>query len=122
MHVEILGVHPVRAPEPCHLVELQVRELDAPFEIGSITQAAPGQPRENWQVPWDEHFLNPDGSAPHDPEAPRALPSLPAFRVAFFFHYLDLERPLLSPCGPLTLPPPTPRPHRLAFLRYESPG
>jgi hypothetical protein len=39
-------------------------------------------------------------------------------RVAFFFHFLRLDRPLLTPAGPILLPPPTPRPDRLRFLTY----
>jgi len=121
MNVEVLGVHPVEAPEPCHLVELQVDQAEASFEIDAVTQETPGQPRDNWQVPWDEHFLNSDGSALFNPTAPELRPSVAKFRVAFFFHYLDLGRPLLTPSGAVVLPSPSPRPPRLAFLRYESP-
>lgn len=81
----------------------------------------PDQPKGNWQVPWDEHFLSSDGSALLDEEAPDKAPDLPSFRVAFFCHYLDLGRPLLVETAAIPLPPPTPRPQRLGFLRYEEP-
>jgi len=39
MRVEILGVHPViEADEPCHLVEIQVSDLEGEFDIGKFHQ------------------------------------------------------------------------------------
>ncbi|HEU5065802.1 MAG TPA: hypothetical protein VFT86_07925 [Gaiellaceae bacterium] len=52
--VEIIGVYPVRdAPEPCYLVEVDVRDSPG-FNAGELTQEAPGKPRESWQAPYDE--------------------------------------------------------------------
>lgn len=119
MYIQVLGVYPIEAPESCHIVELLVGEAESGFDIGAITQETERQPRENWQVPWDEHFLDIEGSMPNEPERDRLLQS--EFRVVFFFHFLDLTRPLLSPTGPLPLPPPTSLPERLASLRYELP-
>jgi hypothetical protein len=43
-------------------------------------------------------------------------------RVAFFFHYLDRHRPLLTPGGPIPLPEPVARPERLSVITYEPPS
>jgi hypothetical protein len=51
----------------------------------------------------------------------RAEALLGHFRLAFFFHYLRLEGPLVTPAGQLGLPPPSARPARLATLEYEPP-
>jgi hypothetical protein len=121
MHLSVVGVHPIPAAEPVHLIEILVTGCDAPFDVGVITQVVAGAPRENWQVPWDEHFLDASGSSVLNAGHPAALPNVPDFRVAFFFHHLDLDRPLETPSGPLTLAVQSERPRRLELLRYESP-
>ncbi len=42
-------------------------------------------------------------------------------RIAFFFHFLDLGRPLATPFGDVLLPAPAHRPSRLKWLEYEEP-
>jgi hypothetical protein len=116
--LQIVGVHPVdEAPDPCFLIELSVGEGLPPLDLTAITQPADEGPSSGWQAPIDPHLLDASGTSGQPLDAPaRALPT-PA-RVAFFFHFLALDRPLLTPLGPLQLPAPTPRPARLAFLRY----
>lgn len=43
-------------------------------------------------------------------------------RCVFFFHYLDTDRPLLTPFGKVDLPKTTARPERLSTIIYEEPG
>ena len=122
--VEVVGVYPVVAAEPCHLVELIVRDLDGSFDVGAITQADPARPRSGWQAPYDEKLLTSSGDGVlHDPWHGPGEPSLwtGSVRLAFFLHYLDLGRPLLTPFGEVPLPPPTERPARLADFVYEAP-
>jgi hypothetical protein len=122
MRIEVIGVYPVRADEPCHLIELWVRDLKGEQPVADFTQEVGGQPRDNWQVPYDERVLNDAGTAQVGEESP---PSIEAdgkdLRLAFFFHYLDLSKPLLTPAGPLKLPAVSKRPSRLKFVKYESP-
>lgn len=70
----------------------------------SFTQPLPDFDRAYWQVPYDE----------------RPVPGRPG-HWCFFFHYLDIQQPLLSFGGPLLLPPETPRPSYLSFIAYEEP-
>ena len=75
--VEVVGVYPVVAAEPCHLVELIVRENDEPFDVGAITQADPARPRSEWQVPYEEKLLKSGGDGVlHDPWRGPGQPSL----------------------------------------------
>ena len=104
MRCEIKGIYSVEAAEPCYLVEVVIAEHAGPVDLIQFTQAVPGQPRSNWQVPWDERLL----LGTKD-------------RWAFFFHYLDLSRPLLTPAGRVAVPVPTPMPAHLADVEYESP-
>jgi len=117
--LQVVGVHPVEgAPDPCHLIELRVAGGLPPLDLQGVTQPAIGLPSSGWQTPSNAHLLDAEGQSgsPLDDEDTRAVQS-PA-RVAFFFHFLQLDRPLLTPIGPLQLPAPTPRPARLEFMRY----
>jgi hypothetical protein len=103
---KVVGVHPVEGDQPVHLIELLVEGDVDDFDIGEVTQEAPGQPKMNWQAAYDERLLEEsDGKV----------------RYAFFFHYLDLNRPLLSRSASLPLPPPTEAPAHLQDIVYERP-
>jgi hypothetical protein len=102
----IIGVHPIEAEEPVHLIELLIEGDVADFEIDEVTQEISDQPRSDWQAPYDERILE---------ESKRKV------RYAFFFHYLDFKKPLLTPVGSLTLHKPTDVPAHLQDIEYESP-
>jgi hypothetical protein len=98
----VIGIHPVAADEPVHLIELEIEGSADGFDFGEVTQIQPGQPRCNWQVAYDERRIAPN-------------------RFVFFFHHLDTTNPLLSSVGPLTLPPESPLPKHLQGIEYEHP-
>lgn len=102
----IIGVHPIVAVEPVHLVELLVEGSVDDFDIGEVTQEVSGQPKSNWQAPYDERVLE---------------ESKQKARYAFFFHYLDFEKPLLTPAGAVPVPKATKAPAHLEDIEYESP-
>lgn len=121
MKITIIGVHPVgKAPEPCHLIELVV-EGTGELVVGSITQPQPELSRENWQAPYDEYRLAPDGRS-GEPLGFAPVDVHGQLRMAFFFHFLSLTGPLWTPVGPVALPRVTPRPRRLRFMMYEPPS
>jgi hypothetical protein len=103
---KIIEVHPVGAHEPVHLIELVVEGDADDIDIGEVTQEVNGQPKSNWQVPYDERVLEEsDGK----------------IRYAFFFHCLDFKQPLITPAGSLSVPKPTKQPAQLKDIEYESP-
>jgi hypothetical protein len=102
----ILGVHPVAADEPCHIVEILLEGTNDEFDFGDVTQEIADQPRANWQVAYDEQLLE---------KSDRKS------RYAFFFHYLDLGKPLRTPLGLVALPPVTRMPTHLKSIKYEAP-
>lgn len=107
-------MYPVEAPEPCHLVELALEVEDPRSVVDSLTQSVSEQPPANWQVVWDERFLDPSG--------PREVAPEPgSIRVVAFMHYLDLERPLMCSLGDLQLPASSTLPERLSWIRYVTP-
>lgn len=102
----IIGIHPVQADEPVHLIELLVDGDADGFDFGEVTQELADQPKPNWQVAYDERVLQEsDGS----------------IRYAFFFHYVYFDKPLLTPAGALPLPKPTQVPAHLRDIVYEAP-
>jgi hypothetical protein len=122
--VEVIGVYPVpESPEPCHLVEVVVRDANG-FDFSRFVQPDPRQPEANWQTAWDERALNEAGdSAITDSFELGDRPELlqRTGRFVFFLHYLDPDRPLSTPFGPVDLPVPTERPERLSGIEYEEP-
>jgi len=122
--IKIIGIYPVEANEPVHLIELSVLDAQGTFNIGDITQEISGQPSDNWQCPYMEQILSASGDAilAGDYEASKR-PELweGDMRLAFFFHYLDFERPLLTPFGEIQLPAESKFPARLLMIEYEQP-
>ena len=106
-HVEILGVHPIVAHQPVHLMHITMTHSFEDVDWCMFTQVNPELDESSWQVAYDETLLEslPDGRS----------------RVAFFFHYLDFARPFMTPAGPLPLPAPLPVPSELSHLVYEDP-
>lgn len=122
--IEIIGVYPVEAEEPVHLIELRVSGARGLFNLGEVTQELPRQPRSNWQVPHMEHILNGSGEdvLADDFEAQERADLWKGDpRLVFFFHYLDFEQPLKTPFGDLQLPAESELPARLAMIQYEQP-
>ena len=52
--VRVLGVHPIAAQEPAHLVEVELIGVSYEVDWGSFTQPMPGFSQDHWQVPYDE--------------------------------------------------------------------
>ena len=122
MIVDVIGLYPVEGTaEPCHLVEILVHEFHGNIDLTDFTQDVPGQNKDTWQVPYDEYLLNEDGTSGELAPFPGPLQIGGKQRLAFFFHYIDLNKPLLTPTGFVKFPEPSPCPDRLSFISYESP-
>jgi len=122
MRVEPIGIYPIEAPEPCHLIELWLRDVNGEVNFSAFIQATPGQPSENWQAAYDEWLLSDDGTTGELAPVPGPVSAAGDLRVAFFFHYLDESRPLQSPCGTVYLPAASQLPTRLSFIEYGPPS
>lgn len=87
--------------EHLYLIEIDVEPSGAEMNWAKITQPNKSLPRSSWQVPWDEQPLDDQKR-----------------RWAFFFHFLDLNAPLQTPCGTIRLPAATPLPRHLTGITY----
>ena len=100
--LEVIGVYPIEADEPVHLVELFIKNSQSTVDVGLITQEVPDEPRSNWQVPYDEKILDATGTKIlADPFLEANKPGLwmGDVRLAFFFHDLDVSKRLNTPLG-----------------------
>jgi hypothetical protein len=106
--------------ESAVLIEVIVRNRDERFEVGDFAQRREGVTHDNWQVAWAEAFLTSDGTALAVKRWERA-PETGDLRIAFFIHYWDSSKPLISSYGDIPCPMPAPMPERLQKLvPYEN--
>ena len=126
MAVEVLGVYAVPGNPDVSLIEVTVDRPPSGVDVGDFTQEDPNSDRENWQVPYDERYLNSDGTQEIGErwESWRLKPGSeepPTTRLVFYIHFLVSGRVLLTPDGDVALPPAQALPSRLAFVEYEPP-
>jgi hypothetical protein len=149
-HVEIIGVHPIQVTdelvreaselkygyledpderrdalqlareevESVVLIEALVKDRDERFDLAHFGQSQGDELGPNDQVAYDEIFLSDDGTSviARDERDVRARD----LRIAFFLHFYQDTRPLLTSYGPIQLPSKTPMPVRLsAITQYE---
>jgi hypothetical protein len=128
--VRIIGVYSLPERPAVHLIEAEVDAGPLDFDMGDFTQADRRLHKSEWQTAYSDTLLNEAGDAVlaggaqvvWDRDLTEEARSIAPSRVAFFFHYLDPARPLLTPGGPLAVPPVTPIPARLArIIVYEEP-
>ena len=123
--LEIVGIYRIEATETVHLIEVTFNNVDVVPDLIGFTQALPDQPRENWQVPYDECLLDSSGSSIID-SGGQFSPDHPELwkgnvRMAFFFHDLDLAKPIRTPYGEMVLPREEKLPGRLTMIKYDPP-
>jgi hypothetical protein len=117
--VEVVGVYEMPNAPHAHLVEVRSPTPPEDLDLGEFTQEEPGQPRDNWQAPWMERWLDPTGELVLTEEFDPPPGGLSESRLVFFLHHLSFDWPLLTPSGSLELPAPTAAPPRLAGVGYE---
>jgi hypothetical protein len=122
MSFSLIGIYPVEESiEPCYLVEAKIDNYKGQFDFGHITQEVENQPRDNWQVPWDEYLLNDEGTAGELAPFPSPAQIVGSQRIAFMIYYLDFALPLITPFGNISLLQTTNRPERLSFIEFDPP-
>jgi len=113
--IELVGVYNVSELSNIHLVELIVVNI-APksINIHSFTQEDKMLSKDNWQVAYDEHYLNLQGDRVIGRFGEQNNLQLENnTRIAFFMYYIDFNKPLLSQYGEIILTNPINIPERL---------
>jgi hypothetical protein len=97
------------------MIEALIENRDERFSVLDFTQPQDGVPRDNWQVAYAEAFLALDGNSLLV-EGWTEPPETGDFRVAFFMHFWDETKPLLTSYGELPCPSVSEMPERLKRL------
>lgn len=107
-----LRAHCKRQLESVVLIEVVVKNRDDKFQIYDFTQELEGRPRDGWQAPWEEAYLAHDGESLKY-ERWSELPPDKDLRIAFYLHYYQPAKPLLTSYGERNCPPVEAMPTRL---------
>lgn len=119
--IELIGIYQLNHPSIIHIIELQVNEEIQEFDISKFTQEMEGQDKMNWQVPYDEKFLDSDNKVIGDwINIPTSLHA--ETKIVFFFHELNFDKPLITPYGELVISSAIDQPNWMKeIMNYEAP-
>jgi hypothetical protein len=123
-YAELHGVHKVRAPQPCYLVEISFLGGNSKLDLDDVVFSVKVGLFDTKQAPFHEHYLSEDGeSILGDHAYVRKNPEVLVgdVRVAFLMHYLETGGEIATPHGPVTVPEVTECPERLESIKYSSP-
>lgn len=118
----LIGVYTVDGQTDVHLLELKIDASHTDIEIGEFTQQQNGIDQLDWQTPWDEKYLNEEGTEIIGDwlDAPANITGIT--RLVFFLHSLDFGKSLVTPFGEIDIIQPIPMPERLSsIINYEEP-
>jgi len=87
--------------------DISITNSDITFDIGDFKQP------DSDQAVYDEVYLSPDG---HSIESKTKPSDISNFRVYFFLHFYDENKPLISTYGQVEIPKIQPLPEYLKFL------
>ena len=120
--VELVGLYQVEKHPDKTLVELLIGQKANEIDLVQFTQEMKKTPRENWQAPFGEKYLDIEGKEVigDDIDMPTVLTD--TTRLTFFIYFLDLQKPLLTPYGELQLVEKTEPPQRIKdIIAFEDP-
>ena len=113
---QLLGIYYMNHMSDVFLIELK---LDIPaneVNVSSFTQQDDLLSKEYWQVAYDEHFLNEDGTKVIGRFTDHSNLDRVETRIAFFMYFVDVNKPLISQYGEVILSTPTSMPERLVKI------
>ena len=121
--IDLIGVYKVDGQKDVYLIELGIKANHEKVDIGEFTQQQDGTDRMDWQTPWDEKFLNEDGTKITGDWMDSPTDTSDFTRLAFFLHFMDFQKPLLTQYGEMDLSNPEQMPKRLSsIIKYENPN
>ena len=120
--INLIGFYKIAEYKNVHLLEFEISSIGSDFDIDDFTQKLPNVDSMNWQVPYDELFLNKNGSEIIGDYRTDINALEKPFRLVFYFHYFDLEKPLSTPYGNISINKIDSIPKRLSeIIEYEQP-
>ena len=117
--VRLLGVYPVPEKKNIYLIELWIDAPPRQVELSQFYSCDPRLKRSDWQVPYDEHYLDSEGTSVLGDFLDRDTVPGDETRLAFFLYTEDRSIPLTTPWGDILLSQTMPLPARLRRIVYE---
>jgi len=115
----IVGVYSVLDNTDVKLIEIIIEEQIDDFDPSSLTQQGKSKDKLDWQTAYNEKYLNLEGIEIIGDDFNLPI-GLTKFRLVFFFHFLDLNKPLISQYGLIKLVEESELPERLKnIIKYE---
>lgn len=120
--VEIIGAYYVDEQPDASLLELIVHKPFHEITITGFTQEIEGQHFDDWQVPFNEKYLDPQGENIKGDDLVTPTELSRSCRLTLFIYFLDYDKPLITPFGEINLPAKTAAPERITrIIRFEDP-
>jgi hypothetical protein len=115
------GIYKIENVKNVYIVELESKEEIDNLEISQITQVIDGEERMNWQSPYDEKYLNSSNEIIGDwIDIPKSIRQ--GEKIIFFFHELNLKKPIRTQFGDLETSNITEVPKWVSeIMEYEEP-
>ena len=121
--MELIGSYDVEGYNEVYLFEFELSEINAELDINEFTQKQEGIDRLEWQTAWDEKYLDAKGMEIIGDWLNVPTDHIGKFRLTFFFHYFDFEKPLITPYGEIEIDKVESMPARLlSIIEYEPPN
>ena len=120
--MKLIGLYVVNENPDVTLLELSIDKKANEIDIGEFTQEIENEPRPNWQATFSEKYLDKDGIKiiGDDINLPSILTG--TTRLTFFFYFLDINKPLITPFGQLLLTQRIAQPKRIKnLIVFEDP-
>ena len=95
------------------MLELVINTSADEIDLALFTQADESLPEDEWQVAYDEHYLNTDGTEIVGDFIEKPKNSEQKTRIVFYMWFLDFNSDLITPFGNVRLTKPTVLPERL---------
>lgn len=119
--MEIMGLYSVPNERDVYLLEFQILDKPSVIDVSEFMQIDQSVNESDWQVAYDEHYLNQDGTIIIGDYFNRKEIMGETTRLVFYMYLEDLSLPLRTPYGEISLPAPSDIPNRLtSILDYES--
>lgn len=121
-NVELIGIYYVDNRPDVSLVELIISKKAGEIDLFDFTQEITDLPRESWQVPFYEKYLDEKGEIIIGDDFDLPSQQTEITRLTFFIYYLDFLKPLQTPYGSILLPKKVKAPERIAkIIFFEDP-
>ena len=116
--IRLIGVYPVSEAENTYLIELWICVPPRQVDLSRFYQQDPQQKETDWQVPYDERYLNSGGTEMLGDFFSRETIPGEETRLVFFLYTEDRGLPLITPWGEISLSETKPMPERLQNLEF----